>query len=211
MHMLSLDYDLIIARHYVEMRLKEASLGTSLFESQVEGKPFDKRAYREEIRRDCTKKRKFVISEDFCIECHPNYHTARDTSSHERHSISMLQFDDWQKHFKNAEFVKARRQRAQKLFNDLSENGHLDPINYDVEMLITPEMYALIYEKIWATIRFDILRELANLTPEMRQEFTIKNTIDLCSQQFEDIRTEIVGMALNQPNMGSCKARIHMK
>ena len=78
-------------------------------------------------------------------------------------------------------------------------------------MLITPEMYALIYEKIWATIRFDILRELANLTPEMRQEFTIKNTIDLCSQQFEDIRTEIVGMALNQPNMGSCKARIHMK
>ena len=53
MEMLSLEYDLIIARHYGELRLKEKARGSSLFETSADGKPFDKRAFAAEIRRDC--------------------------------------------------------------------------------------------------------------------------------------------------------------
>ena len=83
MDMLSLEYDLIIARHYGTMRLKQAGLGKSIFESQVsEGKPFDKVAFRQEVQRDCFNKKCSVIEKDFCIKCHPNYHFSRDTSRH---------------------------------------------------------------------------------------------------------------------------------
>ena len=49
---------------------------------------------------------------------------------------------------------------------DLCERGYLAPISYDADVLLTGDMYELVYKKLWATIRYDILRELEGLTAD---------------------------------------------
>ena len=65
MEVLSLEYDLIIARHYGEMLLRQSRLGDSASSRMMD--PEERKAFKDEVRRDCSNKRQSVVERDFGI------------------------------------------------------------------------------------------------------------------------------------------------
>ena len=65
MEMLSLEYDLIFARHYGEMLIRQARLGDSASSRQMDNE--ERKAFKDEVRRDCANKRQSMILKDFGI------------------------------------------------------------------------------------------------------------------------------------------------